>query len=133
MNRFTKHARFISCKTTMTAEQLTFLLLRTMFCENDISKKIMSDSDKLFTFKFMKELTQTLEIEQTMLTSFHSQTDEQTKRMNQTLKIYLRIYCLKEEEDWIKLLSTAQMTINSSFNEDMRSTSNEVLHDKTLL
>ena len=72
MNRFTKHVRFISCKTTMIAEQLVFLLLRTMFCENDISKKIVSNRDKLFTFKFMKELTQTLEIEQTMSTSFHS-------------------------------------------------------------
>ena len=72
MNRFTKHARFISCKMMMTAEQLMFLLLRTMFCENDISKKIMSNRDKLFTFKFMKELIQTLEIKQTISTSFHS-------------------------------------------------------------
>ena len=80
----------------------------------------------------MKELTQTLEIEQAISTSFHLQTDEQTKKMNQTLKIYFRIYCSEEEEDWIKVLSTAQITINFSFNEDMRSTSNEVLHGRTL-
>ena len=99
MNRFTKHARFISCKTTMIAEQLTFLLLRTMLCENDISEKIVSNRDKLFTFKFIKRLTQALEIKQTMSTSFHSQTDEQTKRMNQTLKIYFKIYCSEEGEN----------------------------------
>ena len=98
MNRFTKHARFILCKTTMTAEQLTFFLLRTVFCENSISEKIVSNKDKLFTFKFMKKLIQTLEIEQIMLTSFHSQTDGQTKRMNQTLKIYFRIYCSKKKD-----------------------------------
>ena len=62
MNRFTKHAKFISCKTTMTAKQLAFFLLRTMFCKNDISEKIVSNKDKLFTFKFMRGLIQALEI-----------------------------------------------------------------------
>ena len=132
MNRFTKHAKFISCKTTMTAEQLTFLLLRTIFCKNDISEKIKLNRNKLFTFKFMKRLTQALEIKHVMSISFYSQTDEQMKRMNQMLKIYFKIYCSEKEEDWIKFLSTAQMMINFLFNEDMRSTSNEILHDRTL-
>ena len=132
VNEFTKHVKFISCKITMTIEQLAFLLLKTIFFENEISKKIVSNKDKLFTFKFMKRLTQAFETKQAMSTFFHSQTNEQTKRMNQTLKIYLKIYCSNEKKDWVKLLSTIQMIINSFYNENMRTTSNDLLHERII-
>ena len=80
----------------------------------------------------MKRLTQALDTKQTMSTFFHSQTNDQTKRMNQTLKIYLKIYCLNEEEDWVKLLFTTQMIINFSYNENMKTTSNELLREQTI-
>ena len=67
-----------------------------------------------------------------MSTFFHSQTNDQTKRMNQTLKTYLRIYCSNEEKDWIKLLLTTQMTINFSYNEIMRTTLNELLRERMI-
>ena len=132
IDEFTKHVKFISCKITMTAKQLAFLLLRTIFFENEISKKIISNKNKLFTFKFMKRLTQAFETKQAMSIFFHSQTNEQTKRMNQTLKTYLRIYCSNEKEDWVKLLFTTQMTINFSYNENMRITLNELLHERII-
>ena len=56
INEFIKHAKFISCKITMIAKQLTFLLLKTIYCEDEISKKIISYRDKLFIFKFMRRL-----------------------------------------------------------------------------
>ena len=99
VNEFIKHAKFISCKITMTTKQLTFLLLKTMYCEDEISKKIVSNKDKLFIFKFMKKLTQAFDTKQAMSTFFHSQTNDQTKKMNQTLKIYLKIYCSNEKEN----------------------------------
>ena len=132
IDEFTKHVKFISCKITMIAKQLVFLLLRTIFSKNEISKKIVSNKDKLFTFKFMRRLTQALETKQTMSTFFHSQTNEQTKRMNQTLKIYLKIYCLNENENEVKLLLTTQMIINFSYNENMRITSNDLLHERII-
>ena len=132
INEFTKHVKFVSCKTTMTTKQLAFLLLRTIYFENEISKKIVSNKNKLFRFKFMRKLTQTLETKQAMSTFFHSQTNDQTKRMNQTLKIYLKIYCSNEEKNWVKLLLTTQMIINFSYNENMQTTSNELLHERII-
>ena len=116
----------------MTTKQLAFLLLRTIFFENEISRKIVSNKDKLFTFKFMKRLIQVFETKQAMSTFFHSQTNEQTKRMNQTLKIYLKIYCLEKRKDWVKLFSTTQMTINFFYNENMRTTLNDLLHERII-
>ena len=132
VNEFIKYARFISCKITMTTKQLTFLLLKTIYCENEISKKIVSNKDKLFIFKFMRRLTQAFDTKQAMSTFFHSQTNNQTKRMNQTLKAYLKIYCSNEEKNWVKLLLTTQMIINFSYNEDMRTTLNEFLRERMI-
>lgn len=80
----------------------------------------------------MKGLTKAVGMEQAMSTSFHPQTDGQTERMNQTLETYLRIHCSEEGEDWVQLLPTAQMAINSSHNEDVQTTPDELLHGKAL-
>ena len=132
VNEFIKNARFISCKITMTTKQLTFLLLKTIYCEDEISKKIISNKNKLFIFKFMRKLTQALDTKQTMSTFFHSQTNDQIEKMNQTLKTYLKIYCSNEKKNWIKLLLTTQMIINFSYNENMKTTSNELLRERMI-
>ena len=71
MNRLIKYARFISYRTIIIIEKLSFLVLRIVFCKNGILEKIISNRDKLFTFKFIRELTQVLGIEQAILTSFY--------------------------------------------------------------
>ena len=48
-----------------------------------------------------------------MSTAFHPQTDGQTERLNQQLEAHLRIYCYYEQEDWAKLLYTAQFAHNT--------------------
>ena len=40
-----------------------------------------------------------LEIKRKMSTAFYSQTDEQIKRLNQTLEQYLRAYINKKQND----------------------------------
>ena len=48
-----------------------------------------------------------------MSTTFHSQTNEQTKRMNQSLKQYLRHYINNTQFNWAKLLFMTQLTLNA--------------------
>jgi hypothetical protein len=48
-----------------------------------------------------------------MSTAFHPQTDGQTERLNQQLEAHLRIYCSYEQEDWARLLYTAQFAYNT--------------------
>ena len=40
-----------------------------------------------------------LDIKRKMFTAFHSQTDEQIKRLNQTLKQYLRTYINEKQNN----------------------------------
>ncbi len=81
---------------------------------HELSDEIISNRDKLFTSKFWKFLMNQLEIHHKLSTAYHLQTDEQMKRMNQTLKQYLRCYINYRQNDWVQLLSVAQLTFNST-------------------
>jgi hypothetical protein len=46
-------------------------------------------------------------------TAYHPQTDRQTKRVNQELEQYLRIFCNFNQNDWSLLLSSAEFQYNN--------------------
>jgi hypothetical protein len=49
-----------------------------------------------------------------MSTAYYPQTDGQTERLNQTLEQYLRFYVNYEQDNWITLLLTVQLTYNTT-------------------
>jgi len=77
----------------------------------------ISDQNITFTSKFWEMLTAELKINHKMLTAYHSQTDEQSKQMNQTVEMYLRHYVNRNQNNWVQLLSTAQFAYNNTQNE----------------
>ena len=124
----TKYARFVPCRTTMTAEELAYLLMREVFAHHGIPECIISDRDKLFISKFNTGLRKALGMEEGMSTTFHPQTDGQTERMNQTLEVYLRCYTSDQKSQWVGYLPTAMMAINSAYNNDLGQTPQEALY-----
>ena len=61
-----------------------------------------------------------LGIESKMLTAFYSQTDEQTERVNQKLKQYLRMFIDHRQEQWPEWLGTAEFTYNNKTHSSTR-------------
>jgi len=57
-----------------------------------ISKKIISDRGLQFALIFMGELCKALGIKRAMSTAYHPQTDGQTERIDQEVKVFLRHY-----------------------------------------
>jgi hypothetical protein len=49
-----------------------------------------------------------------LLIAYHSQTDGQTERLNQIMEQYLRYYINYQQDNWVKLLLTAQLTYNNT-------------------
>ena len=49
-------------------------------------------------------------------TAYHPETNGQIKRVNQTLKAYLRHYINNKQDNWISLLPLAQFTYNNQFS-----------------
>ena len=128
INLLTKYAKFVLYKSTITSKQLRYLLIKKIFTNHEISEKIISDRDKLFTSTFFDKIRNALEIKEEISTIFHSQIDEQTKRINQTLETYLRIYASNNKHQWMALLSTTQIAINSAYNKDLRQTLQKALY-----
>jgi predicted NAD/FAD-binding protein len=99
-----------------------YIILQELINNHRLSKKF-TDKDKLFTSKFWEMLTAELRINHKKLTTYHSQTDEQSKQMNQTIEMYLRHYVNKNQNNWVQLLLTAQFVYNNTQNETMKETS----------
>ncbi len=116
-DRLIKYEYFLSYKKATFTKNLTYTFLRMIVANHELSDEIISNRDKLFTLKFWKFLVNQLEIHHKLLTAYHLQTNEQMKRMNQTLKQYLRCYINYRQNDWVQLLSVAQLTFNSTTTE----------------
>ncbi len=113
-DRLIKYEYFLSYKKATFAKDLTYTFLRTIVVNHDLSDEIISNRNKLFTSKFWKSLVNQLEIHHKLFTAYHSQMNKQMKRMNQTLKQYFRCYINYRQNDWVQLLSVAQLTFNSA-------------------
>jgi len=68
----------------------------------------------------MKELNQMLGINTKLSTAYHPQTDSQTKRMDQDLEQYLRMFINYRQEQWPDWLVTAEFVYNNKGKEDNR-------------
>ena len=128
----TKYVKFIPCKTIMTAEKLAKLFLKKIFTDHGIPEQIINDKNKLFPSKFNTKLRETLEMKKSMSTTFHFQTNGQTKRMNQTLEQYFKLFTGNNKHKWVELLPTAQMAVNKSYNENLKQSPLEALYGTIL-
>jgi len=122
VDRLIKYTMFISFKKTVTASVLTYIILQELINNHGLSKEFIINRDKLFMSKFWEMLTAELKINQKMLTTYHPQTDGQSKQMNQTVKTYLRHYVNKNQNNWVQLLLTAQFAYNNTQNETTEET-----------
>jgi len=122
VDRLTKYTMFISFQETATASVLTYTILQELVNNHRLSKEFIINRDKLFTSKFWKMLTVELRINHKMLTAYHSQTNEQSEQMNQTVEMYLRHYVNRNQNNWVQLLSTAQFVYNNTQNKTTKET-----------
>ena len=91
-DRLMKYRYFILYKEASSAEELAYMFLRVIAANHGLLEEIISDRDKLFTFKFWKSLVNQLRIHHKLSTSYHSQMNRQTEQLNQTMKQYLQCY-----------------------------------------
>jgi hypothetical protein len=93
VDRLTKVAHFIPIKTTYSGPQLAKLYMSRIVCLHGVPKKIVSDRGTQFTLK--ERLHKTLDTQLRLSSTYHSQTDGQTQRVNQILEDMLRACALQ--------------------------------------
>jgi len=61
----------------------------------------------------MKDLEKILGTKRILYTVYHPQTDSQTKRINQEVKVFLQHYINYQQDDWTEWLSAAEFQYNN--------------------
>jgi len=90
VDRLTKVAHFIPIKTTFHGAQLVEKYLERIVCLHGVPKRIVSDRGTQFTSKFWEKLHESLVTKLRFSSTYHPQSDGQTKRVNQILEDMLR-------------------------------------------
>ena len=80
---------------------------------HELPESMVSDRGPQFTAELTKELNRMLGIEMRLSTAFYSQTDGQTKQINQELEQYLQFFVDYRKKDWPEWLASAEFTVNN--------------------
>lgn len=121
VDRLTKRAHFYPISSKFGTKDLADILYTRVYPLHGLPRQIISDRGVQFASKLFKEFCQFLNIEHSMSTAYHPQTDGQTERVNQTLEQCLRWYVNSYRKDnWSRLLPTAEFAYNNVASETTR-------------
>ena len=113
VNKLIKYFHIISFKEKYNAKQLKFLILNRLIKYQKISKIIINDKNKLFTFNYWKTFISLLETRLKLFTIYYSKTNDQIEKTNQSFEQYLRYYVNNTQTNWILFLFMTQLTLNA--------------------
>ena len=85
IDRFTKTAHFIPCNKIVTGEEIAKLFINNIYKYHGLPDDIISDRGTQFMSKFWQSLFKVLQVEINLSSTYHPQTDGQTKQINQIL------------------------------------------------
>ena len=99
VNQLTKMVHYELVKVTIDAPGLAEVIIDVVVWYHGLSDSIVTDRGSIFMFKFWSSLCYFLGIKQWLSTTFHPQTDSQTKRQNSNMKAYLRAFVNFEQNN----------------------------------
>lgn len=109
----TKMRHFVPCRTTTSAPDLANLFLQHIWRLHGLSQDIISDRGPQFASNFWWQLYSCLKITPRMSTAFHTETNGQTERANQTMEQYLHAFVSHQQDDWSDRLPMAEFATNN--------------------
>lgn len=108
-----KMAHFTPIKCTPSAMETACLFIREIVRLHWIPANIVSNHGVQFTSGLWKALCKFLKIELSSSSAYHSQTNGQTERTNQTLEQYFQCFSSFFQDDWVSLLPLAEFAYNN--------------------
>jgi hypothetical protein len=114
IDRLSKQAIFIPTYDTITSLDLARLFLLHVFSKHGVPSHVTSDRGTEFVSHFFRSLGKALDMTLHFTSRYHPEGNGQTKRTNQTLEQYLRIYCNYQQDNWSELLPLAEFAYNNA-------------------
>jgi len=113
IDSISKRVHFVPMHITVIAEEAARLFLYYIWKLHGLLKCVVSDRGPQFVASFTKELYRLLGIRLFSSTAWYSQTDRQTKCVNQELDQFLCLFINKRQNNWYNLLLIAEFQHNN--------------------
>ena len=114
VDRLSKERHYTPCQTTMKASDLARLFCRDVWKLHGLPDSVVSDRGSLFISEFWKAVCHRLQINVSLSTAYHPETDGQTEIANAYLEQYLRQYVDFAQDDWEEWLPMAEFAANNA-------------------
>lgn len=119
VNIFFKMAIMEAWKKSITSEATAKLFFERVWVHFWIPQSIVLDWDKKFLSAFWSSLWSMIDIKLTKSTTFHPQTDGQTKVVNRMIVHILRMYNSKHPCTWDESLPYVQHSYNKALHNSI--------------
>ncbi|KAL0415861.1 UNVERIFIED_CONTAM: Transposon Tf2-11 polyprotein [Sesamum latifolium] len=127
VDRLSKYTTFIAARKHITMEGMAHLFFKHIVKYWGLPKDIVSDRDSRFTSIFWTELFKILESKLFMSSSYHPQSDGQTKRFNSMLEEYLWHFVRGTQKDRVMLLDVPQLCFNAKKSSSTNKSTFEIV------
>ena len=117
INQLSKERYYISCykkDQRTSAEAIADLFLQDIWFKYGLPISIMSDREPQFVSKMWDSLCKLLGIKAKLSTTFHLETDSQSKNANQEAKQHLQSYVNYFQVNWMRLLLMREFSANAN-------------------
>eukprot|EP00253_Pinus_taeda_P026738 PITA_26738 len=130
VDKLSKAAHFIPVQSTYKAAQIVHIFMQNVFKLHGLPKTIISDHDVKFTSAFWKTLFAELGTQLNFSTTYHPQTDGQTKRVNQMVEDMLRAYVMQQPTRWEDYLHLVEFAYNNGYHTSTQMSPFEVMYGR---
>ncbi len=113
IDRFSKACRLIPLPKLPPAFETAEVLCNYVFRFYGLPEDVVSDRGPQFTSRVWKAFCQKLNINVSLTSGYHPQSNGQVERLNQELTRFLRSYCHRNQSDWSRFLFWAEYAQNS--------------------
>jgi hypothetical protein len=113
---FSNMAHFIPCQKTSDATHIVNLFFKEVIRLHGLPRSIVSDRDTKFVGHFWRNLWKKLGTSLSFSSSYHPQTDGQTKVVNKSLGDLLRSLVTEHHSQWDHILPQVEFAYNDSIN-----------------
>ncbi|KAL0534592.1 hypothetical protein IC582_028883 [Cucumis melo] len=116
VDRLSKYAHFIALSHPFSAKTIAVEFIKEVVRLQGYLRSIVSDCDQLFLSHFWKELFCLQGTQLKRSTTYHHQTNDQTKVVNKCLELYLRCFCQEKPKTWSEKLTWAEYWYNTNYH-----------------
>lgn len=103
-DRLNSDFRCVSCHVDISAEDLAELIFIHWYTKNGLPLDIVPDCDKLFILQFWRALMKLTRVKQKMLSMYHPETADMSKRTNKMVIQALHFHVQQNQRGWVKAL-----------------------------